>query len=250
MPRALINLKGSGHQRWKAAFLGVVLILAVASGTAGAQGPRGNNFSPPAEQSDHYLRTPAAIADLTFTFGSHKGWVFSNVTFGIKDGRLIFASFLSQRPDGKVEFVDETAHMDAIVTDTTNLPAVFYQTKGSQRYEVKSFTLGRTATGEGYVDWTHVVSEDGTPEILALAAPSRNPQPESFDLCEVEHGIVCYGVCTGQCVVDGNDPCDCNALGFCFVDYEWWDCMLVNCDGECIWHDGSCGCFLPCPEPC
>ncbi|MCB1033962.1 MAG: hypothetical protein KDD47_09035 [Acidobacteria bacterium] len=205
----------------------------------------------PSETTTNYLRTTESIAGLTFSMSEREGWVLSGVQFGIKDSRLMLARYYSMTPEGVVQYVDDSALADALVDDTTDLPLEVSSWIGETAYQIRGFTLGKGAKGlEGYsayVDWVRVAGPDGKTEDFFRPRPDANPGVAQ--LCSSSHELVCAGLCTGACVVAGADPCDCNAVGFCFVDFEVFGCFdgpaCSGAGGKCYvsGSGGSCGCF-------
>jgi hypothetical protein len=203
----------------------------------------GEEPSPPPEEADHFLRTPESIADLTFLLNDPERWVLSEVVFGVREGHLFFAKFASEAPDGTIGSVDESEHAEALVEDTSQLPGKVIKWINHQAYQVKGFTLGRAENGEAYMDWGYLLSPDGVAIVRYFDPPNSEPLSHLLPLCRIQYRVYCFGPCSGSCVVAGSDPCDCNAIGFCWVDFEVWNCLTMLCTGRCLfWDDDNCLC--------
>lgn len=213
----------------------LVLIWPVAE----AQAP-----TPPTETASSYLRTPAAIAGLSFDFEGKEGWEISEVTFGIRDGRLMLASFRSHPPGGTDDYIDDSGLADFVVADTSQLPVPVRYALGKTEYEITGFTLGSAADGTPFVDWVALVDSSGANQVKTFSAPNQYNEDSG---CYISTTTVCAGLfCTSACTQAGSDPCDCSGSGFCFVDYQIFRCRNNgNCLGTCLFVDQDrCGCFL------
>lgn len=135
--------------------------------------------------------------------------------------------------------------MDILVEDTSELQAEVQLRIGNEVHSLRGFTVGRTDTGEAFVDWAYWIAPDGSPVVKYFDPPSESPEPDLIPHCRIGQRIVCSGLCTGSCVVAGSDPCDCNATGFCFIDFFVYSCRTVACPGKCKFLTAEdCACIL------
>lgn len=146
------------HRSTPAALVTLLVLWSVGAAIAADAAPE---ILPPPEEPDRYLRTPEAIADLSFTVEGREGWALSGVVFGVNAGHLVMAQFWSVAPDGTQGYIDESEFVDRLVEDFTDLPGVVLVPIGKDDYRLKGFTIGKGNNGEAFVDWVHLVDEDG-----------------------------------------------------------------------------------------
>ena len=99
------------------------------------------------------LTEPAQWAGATFAWDNLPNWKFTDVVFGIRDGKLVFAKFTSIAPGRAPVFIDRSNEVDYLIEDTHALPFPVEMTAGNGKtIYVDGFSLGINAEGRAIID--------------------------------------------------------------------------------------------------
>lgn len=196
------------------------------------------------------LRTPVEYQGVIFRWENAPDWLITDVVFGIKDGKLVFARYTATPPGGQPVVHDRMNEVDHVIEDTTKLPFPVEVEIGGRTVLVDHFTLGVLADGTAAIDT--VQGRDLQDKRIAIDSVENAAgvcgAPTVLGTC---NSSACFGGSGCKPDLPSADPCDCTGTGFCTAGTARFECPTGTCGGICRFDADLklCGCF-PAPPTC